>query len=137
MINICNALPIDLTGVQSIQDYYESQTPEELTKKFHNIPSFQSLLLPMIKTEKGYIPDFTSRYYTEDIPFGVCILKALALIAGVKTPTIDMILDWYHRMTEKEYFCTDGRFGKDILETAIPQLFGINTKKDIADFYLR
>ena len=137
MMNICRSLPIDLSGVLSIQEYYESSTPQKLTKKFHSIPSFQPLLLPMIKTDKGYIPDFTSRYYTEDIPHGVCIIKALALIADVKTPTIDLILDWYRHVTGKEYFGQNGKFGKDICETSIPQQFGICTAEEIANFYLR
>ncbi|MCQ2468427.1 MAG: NAD/NADP octopine/nopaline dehydrogenase family protein [Ruminococcus sp.] len=137
MREICNRLPIDLSGVQTIQEYYESPTPEALTKKFHSIPSFYPLTLPMIKTDKGFLPDFSSRFYTEDIPFGVCIIKALALMVKLETPTIDKILDWYYRMTGKEYFLSDGSFGKDINETAIPQLFGIDTPEKIKNFYLR
>ena len=60
----------------------------------------------------GFIPDFSSRFYTEDIPNGVCIIKALSQFVGVETPTIDYVLDWYFRMTGKEYFQKDGSFGK-------------------------
>lgn len=137
MMSICNALPIDLSEVQSIQEYYESPTPKDLTVKFHTIPSFQPLTLPMLHDEQGFMPDFDSRFYTEDIPFGVCILKGLALIANIETPTIDAILDWYYRMTGKEYFLPDGSFGKDINETAVHQLFGITTAEQIKEFYYR
>lgn len=137
MMEICGRLPLDLAGVQSIQEYYESSTPEKLTKKFHSIPSFQPLTFPMKRMSDGYVPDFSSRFYTEDIPFGVCILKALAMIVGVTVPTIDEILAWYYRMVDKEYFKPDGNFGKDIAETAVPQRFGMNSEKDICDFYLR
>ena len=47
---VCKALPLDMSGVQSIQTYYESPTPTDLTRKFHSIPSFHDLTLPMIKT---------------------------------------------------------------------------------------
>jgi opine dehydrogenase len=134
---VCNKLPIDLSGVKSIQEYYESPTPKALTKKFHSIPSFYPLTLPMIHKAEGYYPDFQSRFFTEDIPFGVCIIKALALIAGIETPTADQILAWYQKMTGKEYFLKDGSFGKDIDETAIPQRFGIDTPEKLRDFYIR
>lgn len=135
MMNICDRIPIDLSGVQSIQTYYESPTPQALTRKFHSIPSFQPLVLPMIQTEDGFIPDFDSRYFTEDIPYGVCTIKALAEIVDVPTPTADKILSWYKANTGKEYFKPDGTFGKDIAETAVPQLFGIDSLKKLTEFY--
>ena len=137
MMEICRRLPVPLDGVQSIQEYYESPTPELLTKKFHTIPSFYPLTLPMKVKEGRYYPDFDSRFYTEDIPNGVCIIKALAIIAKVNTPTIDCILAWYNKMTGKEYFNADDSFGKDINETAIPQLFGIDTPEALKEFYLK
>lgn len=137
MKEICDRLPVDLSEVQTIQEYYESPTPEKLTEKFHSIPSFFPLTLPMIKEAEGYRPDFSSRFYTEDIPFGVSIIKALGLLAGVETPTIDTILDWYFKMTGKQYFEPDGSYGKDIKETAIPQLFGIRDMETLKKFYMR
>lgn len=134
---ICEAIPLDLSGVLSIQEYYESPTPHELTKKFHSIPSFQPLLLPMIQMDDKFYPNFNSRYFTEDIPFGVCIMKALAVLVGVKTPTMDSILSWYREQTGKEYFLEDDNFGKDIDETAIPQKFGITTVESLTNFYMR
>lgn len=134
---ICEKIPMDLSGVKTIQEYYEADTPEKLTRKFHSIPSFKPLLLPMKKVDNGYIPDFSSRFYTEDIPYGVCIIKALALLTQIETPTVDIILDWYTKMTGKVYFEKDNSFGKDIEETAIPQLFGINNVDDLKHFYIQ
>lgn len=137
MKEICDKLPVDLSEVPTIQEYYESPTPEKLTEKFHSIPSYYPLTLPMIKEANGYRPDFTSRFYTEDMPFGVSIIKALGLLAGVKTPTIDTILNWYFKMTGKKYFELDGSYGKDVNETAIPQLFGISDAETLKNFYMR
>lgn len=134
---ICEKIPLDLSAVKTIQEYYESPTPEKLTIKFHNIPSYRLLKLPMIKNEKGFVPDFSSRFFTEDIPFGLCIIKGIAIIANIETPNVDSILDWYYKMTKKEYFRKDGTFGKDIYETAIPQLFGIKSMEDLVEFYMR
>lgn len=137
MREICDALPVDLSEVRTIQDHYESPTPARLTEKFRGIPSFQPLTLPMVKEPGGYRPDFSSRYFTEDIPFGLCVIKGLGLLAGVKTPAMDVILDWYFKMTGKKYFDADESYGKDIKETAIPQLFGINDMDALKRFYLR
>lgn len=53
MMEVCEKLPIDLTEVESIQKYYESPTPKDLTRKFHEIPSYNTLLLPMKKVQVG------------------------------------------------------------------------------------
>ena len=137
MIKVCNTLPVDLSGVKSIQEYYESPTPEALTEKFHSIQSFHPLTLPMKKTENGFLPDFTSRFFVEDIPYGVCTIKALAELVSVSTPLIDTILAWYKKQTGKEYFKENGEFGVDIEETAIPQLYGIDNAEKLKDFYYR
>ena len=137
MMEICKKLPIDLSEVESIQKYYESPTPKDVTRKFHSIPSFQPLTLPMKKVDGGFVPDFTFRFYIEDIPNGVCIIKALGLLVNVNTPTIDRVLDWYYRMTGKEYFKKDGAYGKDISETGIPQINGLNTLEKLTQFYSR
>lgn len=137
MMAICEAMPLDLSAVDSIQTYYESPTPEDLTRKFHSIPSFHDLVLPMIQTEKGFVPDFSSRFFIEDFPNGVSIIKALGQLTEIPTPTIDSILEWYKRMTGKEYFKQDGSYGKDIHETAIPQLFGITNVEQLKEFYLQ
>lgn len=137
MTEICRNLPVDLSEVRSIREYYEAEDPAALTRKFHSIPSFDPLLLPMAECGDGFVPDFSSRFYVEDIPFGICILRALGMLADVKTPAIDEILQWYYRMTGKLYFQGDGSFGKDIIETAVPQLSGIRTADELAEFYSR
>lgn len=137
LMSICDKIPMDLSGVDSIQDYYESPTPEALTKKFHSIPSFWDLTLPMKKLEAGFIPDFSSRFFTEDIPFGVCLIKGLAQIVGVETPALDEVLEWYEKMTNKCYFLRDGSYGPDAHEAAIPQRFNITSVDDLVGFYCR
>ena len=89
----------------------------------------------MIKTEKGYIPDFQSRYFTEDFPFGLCIIKGFCYIADVNTPYIDEVLKWYEKISYQEYFTETGFNGKDLENTAVPQMFGIKTKQDVYNFY--
>ena len=134
---MCKSLkPLDLSEVVSLPIYYESPTPEAMTRKLQSIESFKAVRLPLKKCEDKYVPDLDSRMFVEDFPFGVCILKAFALILNIDTPTIDMMLDFYKNISGKEYFKADGTYGKNILETGIPQNFGLITKEDIVNFYI-
>jgi hypothetical protein len=44
--------------------------------------------------EGGFVPDFGSRYFTEDFPYGLAIVRRLAQENGVPSPTIDRICEW-------------------------------------------
>ena len=78
-----------------------------------------------------------SRFYYRGYSQWSVYYQSTLTVCGVETPTIDYVLDWYFRMTGKEYFQKDGSFGKDIMETAIPQINGIQTVEDLVDFYTR
>lgn len=120
---ICKALDkLDLTGVRSLKEHYASETPEQLTQKMRSIKSLQGLLSPMIQTESGWIPDFSSRYFTADFPFGLAIIAQIARLAGVETPNIDETLAWGTSM--------------GVNQTALAlDRYGIRTLDDLLEFY--
>lgn len=104
---ICDALPTDLSMVKCIDEHYESFTPYDMTKKIRSISAFKGIMTPMIKAEKGYIPDFQSRYFTSDFSYGLKIFKDLAKVYNVPTPKIDEVLNWYIKVSgveEKDMF---------------------------------
>ena len=80
--------------IQPVLEYYESVDAVSLTRKLKTIEAFQSILAPMIHQEDGWIPDFKSRYFTEDFPYGLQIIKNLAKKNNIPTPTIDKVLAW-------------------------------------------
>ena len=45
--------------------------------------------------ESRYIPDLHSRYFTADFPYGLNVIRQIGYIAGVRTPNIDSLLEWY------------------------------------------
>src|SRR5262249_35446643 len=54
--------------------------------------TYQGITHPMIKTEDGkYVPDFQHRFLTEDIPYGLVVIRSIAEIAGVPTPYLDEV----------------------------------------------
>ena len=85
----------------------------------------------------GYAPAFTSRYFTEDVPFGLCVLKGFAYALGLPTPCMDEVIRWSQKMMNKRYIAADGTPDVDFSETAAPQTFGINSKEAICRYYQR
>lgn len=85
-------------GLPRLLDYYESTNAAELAEKLRNIPAFKHIPAPMIKTENGFLPDWGNRYFLEDFPFGLKIVKKLADKFQVNVPTIDKILAWADKM---------------------------------------
>lgn len=129
--NIFSRIPLDLSYILPLLEHYGVRNAQELTRKISSIPSFKEIPTPMLETENGFIPDFQSRYFTEDIPFGLLIIKGVAAITGTATPVIDTLLTWAQEMMHKEYI-VDGKLrGKDIAEPPIPQNAGIVTTTEL------
>ena len=59
-----------------------------------SIPAFKGILSPMLQTPEGFIPDFHSRYFTEDFPCGLHYIKLLNDKYSIKAPTIDTVYNW-------------------------------------------
>lgn len=82
------------------------------------------------------MPDLSSRYFTADIPYGLIIIKAFAVIYSVDTPTIDIIIDWYQKITNKNYIdLSKNIFGEDSIDLNLPQLYGIDSDAKVKEFY--
>jgi hypothetical protein len=72
---------------------------------------YSFLTFPLMTVKGGYIFYFkkfikqyfflgvaintNSRFFTEDIPYGLCILRDIARLAGVQTPTSDAMIEWH------------------------------------------
>ena len=93
---VCKALPEHrLDFVKSLRIHYESKTPQELTKKLSGIMAFKGIKTPAVEINGKYIPDFHSRYFTADFPYGLSIIQQIARFADVFTPYINKTMDWY------------------------------------------
>ncbi|MBU3182051.1 NAD/NADP octopine/nopaline dehydrogenase family protein [Clostridium psychrophilum] len=134
--NLCLKLgTIDLNKVGFVKEYFGADSVKQMTAQISNKPALKNIQSPLIKTEKGYIPDFNSRYFLEDFPYGLCIIKSFCELVEVKTPFIDKILMWFENFFGVEYY-VDGRFaGKDLKGLPRPQNFGINSIEDVFEYY--
>ena len=94
--------------------------------------AYQGLKHPVKTTADGkFIPDFTYRYMTEDIPYGLVVIRGIAEIVGVKTPNIDKVLTWSQKKMGKEYLVNSKLQGKDVSSSRAPQRYGFTTIESI------
>lgn len=99
--SLLDLLPVRKGSIATVLDYYESTDAVSLAKKLRSIEAFKGILSPMKQVEGGYIPDFQSRYFTEDFPYGLAIVHRLAHEKGVPSPSIDMVYDWGTKMLNR------------------------------------
>ena len=87
-------LPVRKGSIATVLDYYESCDAASLARKLRSIEAFKGILAPMKEMVGGYVPDFQSRYFTEDFPYGLAIVHRLTHEKGIPSPTIDRIYEW-------------------------------------------
>ncbi|CAH1798155.1 unnamed protein product [Owenia fusiformis] len=87
------------------------EDPDTFLRAVATNRAYKGLIHPVVKTDDGgYVPDFDSRYLTEDIPYGLAPIKGICEIAGISTPNIDRVLAWkppkrqYGRRLYYDYF---------------------------------
>jgi opine dehydrogenase len=105
--------------VKSLKIHYESDTPEKLTRKIASIEGFKGIKTPMVETSEGFLPDFNSRYFKADFPYGLAILIQIAELSGVKTPNMRMAWNWYLKVTGEEKHFSYSEYGINSLEDFI------------------
>ncbi|UTW45955.1 NAD/NADP octopine/nopaline dehydrogenase family protein [bacterium SCSIO 12696] len=103
---------------------YEDNSPD-LATFFRTSPAYKGFRCPFKEVDGGWEPDFGNRYFSEDIPLGLCVYKGVADLAGVETPAIDTVVTWAQQHMSKEYIVDGKLCGRDIDETHAPQRFGI------------
>ncbi|MCK9154830.1 MAG: NAD/NADP octopine/nopaline dehydrogenase family protein [Paludibacteraceae bacterium] len=93
-MSLLDKLPMNKSVIPTLLDYYESTDAKCLSNKLRSIKAFQTIQAPMKRVEGGWIPDFSSRYFTEDFPFGLYFLVNLAKKYNVDTPKLNMVYEW-------------------------------------------
>ena len=123
---ICRTLDkVNLRGVKSLKEHYESNTIEELTKKLRSIKSLSKIFSPMKQTEKGWTPNFEDRYFACDFGYGLDILFQFATALNLRVPAMEKVMAWYLEMIDNKNHCVD------ISD------YGIKSEKNIYEYYLK
>jgi hypothetical protein len=139
VIQICEALTTQgmEAKVPHILDFLRWVYPDvpgrSLVEIFALNDAYKGFRCPFKEVEdgEGWIPDFKNRYFTEDIPYGLCVYKGIADIVDVPTPMMNTVLTWAQTYMEKEYVVNGKLQGRDVGETTAPQRFGMTTVTDL------
>lgn len=124
-------MPIDRGEIPNILDYYDSINASSLTHKLSTIKAFKGIKMSMVTINGSYSIDYTNRYFTEDIPFGLLIIKSIAVLLHKETPNIDSVINWMQKKMNKKYLI-NGKFeGEDLSTSGIVQNYHINTAEKL------
>ena len=91
---LLKVLPVSEGFLPTALDYYESYDAKSLAAKLSSIQGFKGIASPVIQTHGGYLPDFESRYFTEDFPYGLKYIWQLAHENNISCPNIDLVYEW-------------------------------------------
>lgn len=97
-----------------------------LHRAFVTNRAYAGLRLPVRAVEPDlFAVDYTSRYLSEDVPFGLVVTRSLAELITVQTPTIDEVIDWAQARLGRCYLVNGRLSGPELAETHAPQAYGI------------
>eukprot|EP01083_Nonionella_stella_P026213 72130_1 len=131
---------------QPIFEWYKSCYGKEagdtstLFKLIKTNPGYNGLTHPMIQNDDGkYVPNWKYRYLSQDIPYGLVVIRGLSLILAEKNqcdaPLMDKIIKWGQGILGKEFlkYEENGSIvaGKDIAQSRAPQRYAIKSIKDL------
>ena len=94
LMQLTHRLGVSEYAVPSLLTYYESTDAVSLTQKLRSIEAFHGILAPMRETDDGWVPDFTSRYFTEDFPYGLRFIRDLLQQEQIEAPFIEQVYQW-------------------------------------------
>jgi len=133
---------VDLSVVHHVWDWCDRAYGRYITDdstlrtRFASNRAYVGLTCPMHPDPGGgggFIPDFEARYLTEDVPYNLVPLKGLAVLCGVETPTVDLLLTWCQRVMGKRYLVDGALDGPDVAETFAPQRYGYHSLDDLPE----
>ncbi len=104
-----------------------------LRTRFATNKAYVGLTCPHREVDGGFVPDFGTRYITEDVPFNLLAVRGVAELAGVETPTILRVLEWAQGVMGKQYLVDGEVRGRDIDRSFAPQRFGFTTLEEIPE----
>jgi len=133
--NLLGEIPFDLSGIKPLLEHYDSTNADELTKMLSSIQAFKGLLSPMKKTGNAYKVDLESRYFIEDISYGLILIKDIASLFPINTPTIDQVIYWAQSLLNKDYLVDGKLVGSDCKELLLHRSFEITSPEEFLNFY--
>jgi hypothetical protein len=130
-----------LSAVRPLAEWLQRSYPDDildsssLQAMFNSNRSYAGLRVPVRTQSSGLLPDFQSRYLSEDVPFGLIPTRGIAELAGVATPAIDRVIQWAQARLDQEYLVDGKLCGRHLMATRAPQRYGLYSLEQLADHF--
>lgn len=76
--------------------------------------------------------NFAARYLSEDVPYGLVVVRGIAALVGISTPAVDKVIGWSQERLGHRYLVGGELTGADMHETRTPQRYGIQTLEHLS-----
>ncbi len=109
-------------------DYYGNSIsdPTNLLTALRTNSGYAGITHPMVDAPGGgWLPDFGHRFLSEDVPFGLVVMRGVAELAGASTPCMDAVITWCQERLGRQYLEGSTLTGRDVASTRCPQRYGI------------
>ena len=132
---------LDLKAVLPLGDRIISQYGDQVedTSTLKNIftsnRGYRVMKIPMVKQGGGYMVNVNARIFTEDVPFGLCVLKDLAEMLGLEVPAITEAIVWHQKLMGKNYVVNGKINEAEINQMGCPRRFGFRTIDQLIQHY--
>ncbi|KAL8272668.1 hypothetical protein Esti_003372 [Eimeria stiedai] len=134
---------LDLSTVMPIQERIIQQYGDDVKDRSNlqmvvsSNRGYASCRTPATAVPGGFHPSVGGRLFQEDVPSGLCVLKNIAEMMDVATPTVDLMIEWHQKFIGTE-FLKNGKLNPDALHlTTAPARYGITTIEQLASTTLR
>jgi hypothetical protein len=131
----------DRSSVLSLYEWVLRAYPDDIQDKstlrsaFVTNHAYSGLRLPVRPAENAparFAVNFAARYLSEDVPYGLIVLRAIADLTGVSTPNLDRVIEWSQERLGRSFLVDGGLCGADLQQTRIPQRYGIRNLEHLS-----
>jgi hypothetical protein len=131
----------DRKHVISLHEWVLRAYPDDIQDKstlrsaFVTNHAYTGLRLPVRPADGDparFTVNFAARYLSEDVPFGLIVLRGIAELAGVSTPELDRVIHWAQARLGRSYLVDGGLCGADLHETRAPHRYGIQNLEQLS-----
>lgn len=93
--------------------------------------AYETIRTPLKKVDGGFVPNIEHRFFLEDVPFGLVVLRDLADMMQLEVPMISELIEWSQELMGKEYLVQGRLQGKDLRETGAAKVYGVLRIQDL------
>jgi hypothetical protein len=88
-------LNVRVADIDPVPEHYGVCDAQQLAFRIRKLSGLRGIPSPMRQQGPRFVPDFSHRFFREDICVGLTLIMQLATANEVRTPTIERIVRWF------------------------------------------